>query len=125
MEIRHRGVFVSMGVQFLRKGVHRSHFLLKLRFFAKKKRSYFGTTFSFCVGGVLERTCLHPAAMDMTASCAVGGSRLPPVLSRGESQVLFLSKTLPQALSRFFTEENSYFMFIFLPRPLTARRVPW
>lgn len=62
MEIRHRGVFVSMGVQFLRKRVHRSHFLLKLRFFAKKKRLYFGTTFSFCVDGVLERARLHRAS---------------------------------------------------------------
>ena len=37
-------------------------FLSKLESFAKKKRSYFGTTFSFCVDGVLERTCLHCAS---------------------------------------------------------------
>ena len=58
-----------------------------------------------------NRTCLHPSAMDM-ATPRVVGSRFSPVLSRGESQVLFLSKTLPQALSRFYRRKQLFHVYI-------------
>ena len=63
MEIRHRGVFVFMGVQFLRKRVHRSHFLLKLRFFAKKKEGRTSVRPSFFSrrGSRIEPASIAPA----------------------------------------------------------------
>ena len=44
--------------------------------------------------------------------------------ARRKSGSVFIKNLAASALA-VFTEESSYFMFIFLPHPLTARRVPW